>query len=619
MKSDEIAIFDGGVGTELYERGFFINRPFEELNQTAHLDVIAVHKSYLEAGSKFITTNSFSLTDPQLKKFDIEKDLSALTEGALSNANQARVGFPDAKVIFSLGPTGEILEPLGPFSFEETKYVYQKSALAALNAQKNNPNLYRFDGFILETFTHLKELECALDGIQMAGNTLPIIASLSVKSNQKDVLEKFARFVEQRSDIAVVGVNCSEGPSDLFNSLVFLKARVSKPILIQPNAGTPRHLNGRYFYMTSPDYFGKFGKRLLEAGAWGIGGCCGTGPQHIRAMVSATRMVQAQKSAANSGGDHPKWVRVDLPVREVPAQELKSKILQDFKLKRKVISVELLPPKGTDTQKILSTIEKLNALGVRYFNIPDGARAQTRIGSLHASSFIQNRLNNKVTAIPHFTTRDRNLIGLQSDLLGASVQGIHDILLVTGDPPKLGNNKEATAVYDIDSIGLAYLANCLNHGHSPQGEDLGSRTSFGIGVASNPTAIDLAQEIKRWKYKIESGAHFAVTQPIFDPEKFLHWKDRIEEDYRPHLVGIWPLLSLRNAEFMANEVPGVSVPGWVIEQMEKANGDTTEALKRGIGIAERVMRALDTECEGFCISAPLGKAEVVHQLLSQLQ
>ncbi len=610
--SSEFLIFDGGMGTELYERGFYINRPFEELNVNSPADVIAVHESYIEAGAGFLTTNTFSITEPQLKKFDIEAQQVALLRAGLKNANAARqrqeAAHPGVKVGLSIGPLGVLVEPLGAYGLVTAKDDFLRVAKIADSAAREDPRAYGFDLYILETFSNLSELTAAIDGVRSVDRDRPILASLSVKSIQNELLASFALKIGTRDDVQYLGLNCSEGPSDLLTSLTKLAPQVSKPIVVQPNAGTPRQLNGRYFYMTSPDYLGKYAKRFIEAGATGVGGCCGTGPDHIRAIRSTVKMMAAKKTESNPViriSDTPAGTtRVSIESRGA------SHIGKALREGRKVYSVELLPPKGTETRKFLEDAASVAAAGVEFINVPDSARAITRVGSLHIAALVEKHFGGKLHAIPHFTTRDRNLIALQSDLLGAFVNGVNDVLLVTGDPPKLGNNREATAVYDIDAIGLTYLADCLNRGVSPNGDVLGRGTEFGIGVASNPTSINLENEVKRWSYKVESGADFAITQPIFDADSFRRWKDLIGKEYRPHVVGIWPLVSFRNAEFMANEVPGVSVPAWVLEEMERAGDDKEEAVKRGVAIAVKVMQSLARECEGFCVSAPLGRTSV---------
>ncbi len=616
FSQSRIWTFDGAVGTELYERGYFINRPFEELNRNAQKDVAAVHEAYIAAGAEVITTNTFAITRPQLRKFDIHGDQELLLSSALEIA--ARVARPkNVKVAFSMGPIGELVEPLGSFGLDEAKEEFR---IAADIANRTG----QFDFYALETFSNLSELNAAIDGIRLVDRVRPILASIAIHSSQVSILLEFAQTIGGRADVQALGLNCSQGPSDLLTSLQKLRPLTTKPIIVQPNAGVPRQINGRYFYMTSPDYLGKFAKRFIESGAQGVGGCCGTGPDHIRAVKSALGMAQAR--AQSSGVDYVSVTHAEIEVRGAPMGRKKmeelsfeqrplSQIGQLLKAQKKVISLEVLPPKGTNFDSFLKKLEPIVKRGISFVNIPDGARASTRVSSLHASVAVKNYFAGRLHALPHFTTRDRNLIALQSDLLGASINGIHDLLLVTGDPPKLGNNKDATAVYDIDSIGLSYLANCLNHGVAPNGDELGSNTQFAIGVASNPTALNMDLELQRWNYKVASGADFAVTQPIFDADSFFRWKEKISKSYRAHLIGIWPLISLRNAEFMANEIPGVHVPKWVLEEMAKSEGNAIESAKRGVGIAQKVMQALEKECEGYCISAPLGKIEIALEVV----
>ena len=610
-------VFDGGVATELYERGFYINRPFEELNLTHPRDVGAVHEAYLDAGAMMVTTNTFSLTTPQLEKFDIKQKQGELMHAAIRIARAAvEAKNKNAKVGLSWGPMGVLLEPLGRLSREEVRAEYEN-----LTRLANQVPLYDF--YILETFSNLDELSCAIDGIRAIDQERPILASITVNSSETATLQNFASRIGTREDVQAIGMNCSEGPHDLMASLKVLKPLTQKPIIIQPNAGIPRNINGRYFYMTSPDYLAKFAKRFIEAGAYGVGGCCGTGPDHIHAIAQAMKMMEAKQIKDTSFID-VKNTRIEI-IDKLPKERRslesrsQSKISQKLKTGEKVISIELTAPRGTDVTKFLAAIEKVRDAKVDFVNVPDGARAATRASSLHLAAFVNSAAKYGVTVIPHLTTRDRNLIALQSDLLGASINNVHDLLLVTGDPPKLGNSRDATAVYDIDSIGLTYLVDRLNHGLTPTGDELGSQTHFGIGVASNPTAINLELELKRWQYKVESGADFAVTQPIYEAQTFLRWKDQIGPRYRPHVVGIWPFVSFKNAEFMAHEVPGVFVPKWALEKMSKVQDDPAASVKMGIEIAVQTMRELMNECEGFAISAPLGRVEVALEVLTCLK
>jgi len=604
MFSKKVLIFDGGIGTELYKRGYYINRPFEELNINAHHEVQAVHTTYANSGADVLTTNTYSASRPQLLRFDIADKQEEILRSGINLAYDSKI-IPSQKIALSIGPLGELLEPLGPVSIQEAEDEFAR--IAAIAQKINKVDLYS-----LESFTNLKELHCAIHGIYKVDKKTPILASISINKNNDTLLTNFIETISCLSEVSYLGLNCSEGPSVLLDALKVLVSRCHKPIVIQPNAGLPRQINGRYFYMSSPDYLAKMAKRYVQLGASGIGGCCGTGPNHIKAISNAIRMLQPKQSLQQT-----KKINSRIKVLENKEVEFKShsKILENLAQGKKIISVEVLPPKGVDISSFLKRTKALVKAGVSFLNIPDGARANTRISSLHLAGYI-NRLNCGLTAIPHFTTRDRNLIGLQSDLLGAHLNDVHDILVVTGDPPKLGNNKEATAVYDIDSIGLTHLVDNLNRGISPNGELLGGATGFGIGVASNPTAMNLDLEYERWKHKVDMGADYAITQPIFHPESYFKWQEKIKSSYKPHIVGIWPLISYRNAEFLAHEVPGILIPDDIMKIMSKFKTDPEEAQKRGLEIAHNTMDVLKDYCDGFCISAPLGKVSVVVELLS---
>jgi homocysteine S-methyltransferase len=607
--SQKVLIFDGAIGTALYEKGHFINRPFEELNLSAADDVEALHVEYIEAGAQVITTNTFSITRPQLKKFDIEDKQALLLEAALNLANKARDKAgkeKDIKIGLSIGPLGVLMEPLGPTSREEVRAEFEK--VAKLAKSKSN-----FDLYILETFSSLDELEEAINGIRQVDKQTPILASMTVHPEQKKILEDFAERLGERDYVQALGMNCSEGPNALFNALRTLRPLTTKPIVIQPNSGYPRQVNGRYFYMTSPDYLAKFAKRFAEIGANGVGGCCGTTPLHIKAIAQALSMTQAQR--VEFSGLVEKRPELKIPYRNWDERKA-SKVGSCLLSGKKVFSIEITSPKGVDVKVFEEKLDLIEKAGIPFVNVPDGARASTRVSSLHLASLVCHQ-KRKVTVIPHFTARDRNLIALQSDLLGAHVNGVRDLLLVTGDPPKLGSNKDATAVYDIDAIGMTRMVDCLNRGVSPMGDDLGSHCDYGIGVAANPTAINLETEIQRWKYKCEMGADFAVTQPIYDADSYFRWLESIGNHQKPHVVGIWPFLSLRNAEFMANEVPGVFIPTWAIEEMAKAGDDKVEARKRGVNMAIECMHKIASSCQGFAVSAPLGKVDMAIDTLKE--
>ncbi len=617
MQEPRVEVWDGGMGTELYERGFYINRLFEELNASNPTDVKAVHKAYVDAGAQVITTNTFSINRFVLEKFGIQNDQRKLL---LAGVQIARLAADEAgerglrpSVALSFGPSGALMEPLGPLSRHEVRTEFAE--LARIHLQL--PKTERADRYVLETFSNLDELEEAISGIRSVDPTTPLFISITLM-DQDGVLDRVRQYASrfgQRDDVSGMGFNCSEGPAGLLEAVRILRPLTSLSILVEPNAGIPRQINGRYFYMTSPDYLAKYAKRFVEAGANAVGGCCGTGPDHIRAIAEAVHMLQVKLETEVAH----RFEKVEITTKRNPSdawsQRKKSRIGQIIASGGKLISIELQSPKGASIDRFVSDLKRLAGQGVTWVNVPDGARASTRVSSLHLAAHINQRTDIGIRVLPHLTARDRNLIALQADLLGASVNGVHDLLLITGDPPKLGVSKEATAVYDIDSIGLTYLAHRLNQGFNGSGETIPEATQFGIGVASNPTAVNLELELERFKYKVESGADFAVTQPIFDPESFFRWKDRTQKFALPHVIGIWPFSSLRNAEFMAHEVPGVHVPDWALVRMSKWADDPASASQEGIAIALEAMHALRDHCEGFAISAPLGKIDPVLEIL----
>jgi methionine synthase / methylenetetrahydrofolate reductase(NADPH) len=617
MHDSKVEVWDGGMGTELYERGFYINRLFEELNVSNPTDVLGVHTAYLKAGASVVTTNTFSVNRFVLEKFGIQNDQEKLLHAAVTLAKKACEGHKsstktEALVALSFGPSGGLMEPLGPLSKTEVRAEFE--SLARLHLKL--PQGERADRYVLETFSNLDELEEAVAGIRAADTSTPLFVSITLHDPEgaAERVMQYARKFGSRKDIQGMGFNCSEGPAGLLDAVRTLRPLTEHAILVEPNAGIPRQINGRYFYMTSPDYLAKYAKRFVEAGANAVGGCCGTGPDHIEAIANAVRMLDVKLKTEVSHRFEKIEVGPDQKSSDWGLRK-KSRIGSVFAQGSPLITVELQSPKGASIDRFVQDLRRLAESGVRFVNVPDGARASTRISSLHLAAHVNLRSDIGLTILPHLTSRDRNLIALQADLLGASVNEVHDLLLITGDPPKLGVSKEATAVYDIDSIGLTYLAHRLNQGFNGAGEKIPQSTQFGIGVASNPTAVNLSLEIERFKYKVESGADFAVTQPIFDPESFMRWKETISGFYRPHVVGIWPFASLRNAEFMAHEVPGVHVPAWALKRMAKWSDDPASASKEGVAIALEVIEALKAHCQGFAVSAPLGKIDPVLEIL----
>jgi homocysteine S-methyltransferase len=402
----------------------------------------------------------------------------------------------------------------------------------------------------------------------------------------------------------------------MLTALEQLRPLTTKPIMLLPNAGLPRYVNDQYIYLCNPDYIGKFAKRYVQAGANIVGGHSGVYDSHIKAIANAVKMSQHQ-TEAKTRAPLPAMIQPiqDKPIEPMPLEK-RSLLGASLKRGEKVISVELVPPSLNDFAKFEARCQELQAGGVKFVNIPDGARAMARISSLQLASYVKSKY--KLEPIPHFTCRDRNLIGLQSDLLGAHIAGVRNILLVTGDPPKLGNNPGATAVYDVDAIGLTHLVSRMNRGLDIGGVTTKTAAEFVIGVALNPTARNEELEIRRFKYKIEAGCDFAITQPIYNIESYKRFMDATGGASLPVIMGIWPLISLRNAEFLKYEVPGVDVPDWVIEEMKKAGDSKEEALKRGMDIAIRTMEDARDLVAGFQVSAPFNRAEVALQVIKSV-
>jgi homocysteine S-methyltransferase len=469
-------------------------------------------------------------------------------------------------------------------------------------------------GFAINALHDFNELESAIRAIRKISNK-PLFVNIGLHENLKTSyghsLKQLADLGE-RHEIDVIGICGEIGPSTMLTAIEELRPLTSRPIMALPNAGLPRYINDQYIYLCNPDYIGKYAKRYIQAGANIVGGHSGVYENHIKAITNAVKM--AQHAEVKTTSKLPASIQpiTDQPTETKPLEQ-RSLLGEALKKGEPIISVELVPPGLNDFTKFTARCAELEAAGVRFVNIPDGARAMARISSFHLAAHVQK--NFKIEAIPHLTCRDRNLIGLQSDLLGAHISGIRNVLLVTGDPPKLGNNPGATAVYDVDAIGLTHIVSRMNRGLDIGGSATRQPAEFVIGVALNPTARNADVEVRRFQYKIEAGCDYAITQPIYNIESYKRFIDLVSGPLPPIVMGIWPLVSLRNAEFLKYEVPGVDVPDWVIEEMKKAGDSKEEALKRGMDIAVRTMEEAKGLVAGFQVSAPFNKADVAIQVI----
>ncbi len=589
--SEQVVVFDGAMGTRLYELGVFLNKCFDELNVSNGALVESVHRSYVAAGADVIETNTFGANRLKLDKHGLGDQVRAINyEGAVL----ARKAAADLFVAGAIGPLGVRIEPWGPTSVDEAVEIFAEQAKALAEGG--------IDFFSVETFYDLAEIEAAVRGIRRVSDQ-PIVAHMTLEDDGSS-LEGVAPevFGPRLASLPVqaVGVNCSVGPAAMLEAVERMARVVALPISAQPNAGKPRAVDNRNLYLCSPEYMAVYAKRFIEAGARIVGGCCGTTPDHIRAIRGAVRAAAPARRAT---------VAVSVPapllpeMTPVPVGE-RSRLSKAVGENKFVVSVEMLPPRGHDLVKTLAGAKLLHEAGIDAINIPDGPRASARMSPLAMAVRLEREIG--IETIIHYCCRDRNLLGMQSDLLGAHSLGLRNVLIITGDPPKLGDYPDATAVFDVDSIGLTNVVTRLNRGLDVGGNAIGDPTAFYVGCGVNPGSPDLDREIARFEWKVDAGAQFCITQPVFDVEALLRFLDRIGGVRIPVIAGVWPLTSYRNAEFMNNEVPGVSVPDAILERMRRA--DTKDRARiEGVAIAQEALQALLPHVQGAQISAPFGR------------
>lgn len=609
ISDDRIYVFDGAMGTRLYDKGIYINRSYDELNVTAPDLVREVHEEYVNAGADVIETNSFGATRNHLLAHGLESRLKEINTAAARLAREA--AGDKALVAGSLGPLGLRIEPYGPTSFDEAKEMYKEQVAALLDGG--------VDLFVLETFSELSVIEQAIRAVRELCD-LPIVAQMAIQMDGNTSFGTSPEIFTKKLDelgVDVIGLNCGMGPTHVLAALETMRASTDKPLSAQPNAGLPRDVQGRQFYMGSPEYMATFAKRFVQAGAKFVGGCCGTTPTHIRLIADAIRSISPRQSISDARKDVVKVSDLKPEDVKVVAPENRSRWSGKIARGEFVTSVEVLPPKGRDADKTLDSIRLLKDAGVDGVNIPDGPRAQTRMSALATAVLVEREIG--IEAVLHYCCRDRNLLGMMSDLLGAAALGLHNLLIITGDPPKMGPYPDATAVFDIDAIGLTNMANKLNHGLDIGNNPIGKPTEFSIGVGVNPGAVNLDEEIRRFEWKVEAGAEYAITQPVFDTEQLRSFLKKIEHVKIPIVAGIWPLVSFRNAEFLHNEVPGVNVTQEILERMRIASDNSKEAARdEGIAIARESLLDVRDVIAGVQVSAPFGNVKYALQVFDVL-
>jgi methionine synthase I (cobalamin-dependent)/5,10-methylenetetrahydrofolate reductase len=600
--SQNVLVADGAMATMLYSSGVFINRCFDELNLSSPDLVRQIHRDYADAGAEILETNTYGANRLRLAGFGFSEKLGAINQAGVRLAREASQGGPF--VAGAIGPLGVHLEPLGPTSFAEARAIFREQAEALVGAG--------VDLLILETFGDLHELrEAVMAAREAAGADLVIVAQLAVDDfgclASGASVETFSR--EMNSwPVDVIGVNCSVGPKTTFEVIEQLARLTSKPLSAMPNAGIPTRVEGRNIYLCSPEYMAQYARRLLLAGVKIIGGCCGTTPDHIKLIRSETRSLQLREgnrnvSAPFGPSDEPEIK----PQGLVPiALAEKSKLGAKLAAGKFVAMVEILPPRGLDASKEIAGARLCAEHGIDCINVPDGPRASARVSAQATCQLIQQQAG--IEAVNHFCCRDRNILGIQSELLGAHTVGIRNLICITGDPPRMGMYPGATAVFDIDSIGLINIVKNLNRGLDIGGNALGSGTAFVIGCGADPGALNLDEEIRRFEWKVQAGAEYVVTQPVFDLDLLEVFLQRIEHIKIPVICGIWPLSSLRNAEFMINELR-VRVPPQFVERMARADNQE-KAREEGVAIAQEMVAKVRPMVEGVQLSAPFGRYQL---------
>jgi methionine synthase / methylenetetrahydrofolate reductase(NADPH) len=617
LDPESVVVFDGAMGTMLYARGVFINQCYDELNTRAPDLVRAVHAEYVKAGAEVIETNTFGANRVKLAQYGLQDQTGDFNRAAATLARD--VAGDTCLVAGAVGPLGIRLEPYGPTSLDEARATFAEQ-MAAL--KEGGADL-----FIIETFGDLEEIGQAIRAARDVDPTMPIVAQMTIGT------DGCTPFGASPEDVAawldglgadVIGLNCSIGPQGILEGVERMTPVTRRKLSAQPNAGMPRDVGGRAMYMASAEYMATYARHLVQAGARIVGGCCGTTPEHIHAIAQGVRPLsprlgyhRSTESTATIVERQAPGSRPETPPVEPVPFATRSKWAARLAAKQFVTSVEIVPPRGVNADKMLADVGALKAAGVDAVNVPDGPRAQSRMGAVMTSLLIEQRVG--IETVTHYCCRDRNLLGMLSDLLGAAAVGLRNILLITGDPPKMGPYPDATAVFDIDSIGLTNLVRNLNRGLDPGGNPIGEPTRYAIGVGCNPAAIDPAIELRRFMYKVEAGAEYAVTQPVFDVEQLERFLASIDATRIPIIAGIWPLVSARNAEFLANEVPGVVVPEVILRRMRSANDRSREhAVAEGIAIAREMLERVRTTVDGAQVSAPFGKVDLALQVFGAL-
>jgi methionine synthase / methylenetetrahydrofolate reductase(NADPH) len=620
-------VLDGGMGTQLYEHGILYSTCFEELSESRPEVVRLVHEDYVRAGATLLETNTFGANTMRLEKHGLASRVKTLNKASVAVARSATAGRRGVFVSGAIGPSGYFLGEASPGDLRRVHDALFEQAVALAEAG--------VDALFVETMRQPGELRVAIEAAvrasrEVSSGDIPVIASVSVDGEGRmadgtSAADIARQMVSLGAD--VIGVNCSDGPMTVLGAVQSM-LDLGVPVIAAPNAGLPQRVDERMVYVSTPEYFGVYARRMFKLGVRIVGGCCGTTPEHIKRIAAAARMAAAanhdepQRVSEVSGGavQEPHQGPISSTIEAVPfavqptQREQKSPLAAKLG-KRFVVSVEVNPPIGLDPAKAVAAARSLKAGGVDVVNIADGARAQARMSNLALAVRLQREA--EMETILHVCGRDRNLLATLAHLLGAHDLGLRNVVIITGDPPKMGDFPDATPVYDLDSIGILKLATRLNHGVDPSGKALGGVTSFLLATGAEPAALNYPRELDRLRQKKEAGAELVMTQPVYDPAVLLRFLDDIAPLGLPVLVGLLPLASHRNAEFLHNEVPGMQVPDAIRERMRKA-GSGPQARKEGVAIARGMLEAVRSRVAGAYIMPPLERYELALEVVDGL-
>ncbi|MCC6361875.1 MAG: bifunctional homocysteine S-methyltransferase/methylenetetrahydrofolate reductase [Bryobacterales bacterium] len=596
-----VFVADGAMGTMLYSKGVFINRCFDELNVSQPALVKEIHQDYVKAGAQILETNTFGATRMRLSAFGMAEKCQAINEAGVRLAREA--AQERAFVAGAIGPLAVRLEPLGPTSFEEARATFAEQTKYLVDAG--------VDLLVLETFGDLSELREALFAArEMAGEEMVIVAQITIDDygnmlDGKDVAAYTPLLHEWPAD--VIGINCSVGPKATLETIEKMMQYSNKPMSAMPNAGHPARVEGRQIYLCSPEYMSQYARRLLWAGVKIVGGCCGTTPEHIKEVVSEARSLQPGQRKLTVTVETPETKAKALPKIAIAD---KSQLGAKLAAGKFVAFVEILPPRGVDASKEIAGAKLCKESGIDCINVPDGPRASARMSAQVCCQLMQRDAG--IETVLHFCCRDRNILGIQSELIGAHSVGVRNLICITGDPPRMGAYPNATAVFDVDAIGLANIVTNLNHGLDIGGNPMGSQTAMLLGVGANPGAFNMEEELRRFGWKVQAGAEYVVTQPVFDLKLLETWLKATSQYNIPLIAGIWPLTSYRNAEFMVNELR-VPVPEEYLERMKRADS-AEKARAEGVAIAREMVERVRPMVQGVQLSAPFGRYEMAIQV-----